>query len=165
MNDVYKSSYSPCSRRFNAVSDLKSDVIKLVNSVQTHKCSDYCMRKQSSSKATRYCRAGCGYEATVGSYDTPGFVLNNTPEIRKETNGTVKLCLARNTTRMIQSSIKLLQLWRGNCDVQLLLYDSDPRNPDLYEISKVTDYIVSYACKGNSKMETEVDTMRTLVER
>jgi hypothetical protein len=45
--------------------------------------------------------------------------------------------------------------------VQLLLYDSDPRNPDLYEISKVTDYIVSYACKGNSKMETEVDTMRT----
>jgi hypothetical protein len=164
VSDVYKPSYSPCSKRMNEVTNLHTDAIQLINAVQTHKCSDYCMRNKGGQKSKRYCRAGCGVESTMGAFDTPGFVTNSKAEIRREINGTVKLALPRNSSRMIQSSVKLLQLWRANCDVQLLLYDSDPRNPNLFEISKVTDYIVSYACKGNSKMEAEVATMRSLVE-
>ncbi len=45
------------------------------------------------------------------------------------------------------------------------LHDSDPTNPDLFEIGKVTDYIISYACKGNMKTEVEVQVLNTLVQR
>jgi hypothetical protein len=80
-------------------------------------------------------------------------------------NGTYKLNLKRNSSRMVQSSLFLTPVWRANNDVQLLLYDSDPTNPDLFEIGKVTDYIISYACKGNMKTETEVQVLNTLVQR
>jgi hypothetical protein len=66
---------------------------------------------------------------------------------------------------MVQSSLFLTPLWRANNDVQLLLYDSDPTNPDLFEIGKVTDYIISYAGKGNMKTEVEVHVLKTLVQR
>jgi len=66
---------------------------------------------------------------------------------------------------MVQSSLFLLPQWRANCDVQLLLYESDPQNPDVYEMSKITDYVVSYACKGNATTETEVQALNTLIQR
>ena len=66
---------------------------------------------------------------------------------------------------MVQSSLNLMRMWRANCDVQLLLFESDPRNPDLLEMSKVTDYVVSYTCKGNLSMESEVDVLSSLVKR
>jgi hypothetical protein len=66
---------------------------------------------------------------------------------------------------MIQTSLKTLQSWRSNCDVQLILYDSDPRNPDLSELAKVTDYVVSYACKGNCTHEAERQALLDIVYR
>jgi hypothetical protein len=50
---------------------------------------------------------------------------------------------------MIQTSLYLLPVWRANCDVQMLLNDSNPSISDLSDIAKVTDYVVSYACKGH----------------
>ena len=93
--------------------------------------------------------------------DTSGFNLNNNAEIRRELNGTIKLALFRDSVRMVPS----LHIWRANGDVQLLLYQSNPRNPDLLEMSKVTDYFVSYACKGNLRMESEVNVLSSLVIR
>ena len=163
LSEVYSSMYSPCSKRLCEVTDISTDIIRLVNSTQTHKCGDYCLRKLNKSK--RYCRAGCGQEMTQGSADTPCFPVSDKSVLRREMNGSVKLALRRNSSRMVQTSIKLLQMWRANCDVQLLIYDSDPRNPDLYEIGKVTDYVVSYACKGNATVESEREIMAALVER
>ena len=48
-----------------------------------------------------------------------------------------------------------------------MIYDSDPAFPDLAEIAEVTDYVVSYACKGNIayslKREQLKDFSRRLV--
>ena len=50
----------------------------------------------------------------------------------------------------------MLQSWRANCDVQILLYDSNPKAPDISEISRVTDYVVAYSCKGNATLKEEI---------
>jgi hypothetical protein len=48
-----------------------------------------------------------------------------------------------------------LQSWRGNCDVQILVYSSDPDFLDADDIARVTDYVVGYACKGNKTLKEE----------
>jgi hypothetical protein len=35
------------------------------------------------------------------------------------------------------------------------MYESDPRNPNLAEIAKVTDCVVNFACKGNATLAVE----------
>ena len=57
----------------------------------------------------------------------------------------------------------LLQSWRGNCDVQIIVCDSDPRSPSIAEIAKVTDYVVGYACKGNTTTREERDQAKDLI--
>ena len=51
--------------------------------------------------------------------------------------------------------MKCVQSWRANCDIQILLYDSDPLYPSPSDIAKATDYIVGYACKGNENLKQE----------
>lgn len=57
----------------------------------------------------------------------------------------------------------MLQSWRANCDIQVLVYESDPANPDIKEISRVTDYIVAYQTKGNSTWLEERETTKHIV--
>jgi hypothetical protein len=59
-----------------------------------------------------------------------------------------KMFLKQNHPKFIQTSLHCAQSWRENCDISILIYESDPKNPDPNEIAKVTDYIVNYACKG-----------------
>ena len=47
----------------------------------------------------------------------------------------------------------------------LMLYDSDPFNPDPAEIARVTDYIVAYASKGNVSLADEKKQIRRLITR
>jgi len=63
--------------------------------------------------------------------------------------------MPRNHPRLNQTSMFALQSWRANCDIQVLIYDTDPAHPDPSEISKVTDYVVAYACKGNATLAVE----------
>jgi hypothetical protein len=51
-----------------------------------------------------------------------------------------------------------VQSCRANCDVTILIYDSDPKHPDATEIAKVTNYVVNYACKGNETLAIEQKT-------
>jgi len=168
-NQDNKSSFeqNPAKERLTNVGKNEKDIIDLCKTCQTHVCGNYCMRYNTKTKQVqnRYCRAGCGYEKTVGQCDTPGFPTQQKNVIKKDDKGTKKLLLKRNNSRIIQSSIKILQSWRLNCDIQLILYDSDPRNPDLGELSKVTDYIVSYACKGNATHEAEKQAVLDIVTR
>jgi len=158
---------NPATSRLSSVTNNNNDIIDLCITCQTHKCGNYCMRYNTKSKkqTQRYCRAGCGYEKTAGVCDTPGFPLQQHDTIRKDDKGTNRLLLKRTNDRIIQSSIKILQSWRSNCDLQLILYNSDPRNPDLGELSKVTDYVVSYACKGNATHEAEKQALFDIVTR
>jgi hypothetical protein len=55
---------------------------------------------------------------------------------------------AKNTVLIIKTATILLHLWRGNCDVKIVLYDTNLINPDIATILKACDYLVSYATKG-----------------
>ena len=76
----------------------------------------------------------------------------------------MKLEMKRNHARFVQTPITMLRGWRGNCDIKILLYQSSTDSPDPVEIAKVTDYVVSYACKGNEKMQVEKDIMKDMIE-
>lgn len=71
--------------------------------------------------------------------------------------------MARNHSRVNQTSTTLLQGWRGNCDLQILIYDSHPDQFDLREISKVTDYVVAYSCKANTTFHEEVEMNKRII--
>lgn len=111
------------------------------------------------------CKVGCGREAHFGKADTSGFELHAEPRIKFDHRRAQKLCMPRNHERLNQTSLVLLQSWRGNCDLQILIYDCDPKHPNLTEIGRVTDYIVSYACKGNTTVKEEREQNRSLVMR
>jgi hypothetical protein len=46
-----------------------------------------------------------------------------------------------------------------------MIYGSDPKFPDLYEIAEVTDYVVSYACKGNAAYAIEKQQIKDFATR
>jgi hypothetical protein len=53
-----------------------------------------------------------------------------------------------------------LQSWRGNCDVQVLLYKK-PGELDIAE-AQVVDYIIAYSCKGQCSLKEELAKTRNL---
>jgi hypothetical protein len=130
-------------------------------SFQKHRCSKYCMRTRPNTskretkeqKKRRYCRCGAGIEKTYGKCDTPGFKTNPSPAITRDPRGFDRVDMPRNNKYVVQASTYLCQGWRGNCDIQYLIYSSDGDEVDASDISRVTNYIVSYSCKGN---ETEI---------
>jgi hypothetical protein len=150
---------NPCRERYSEVGDKKVDAERLKKFVQEHVCSDYCLRYDKNAKGPdkkkRTCRSGAGKEETEGKADTPGFELRDDATIVRDTRGFRKVLLKRNHQRVVQTSTDMVQSWRGNCDVQILIYDCDPACPDPMEIAKVTDYVVSYACKGNVTLAEE----------
>jgi hypothetical protein len=79
----------------------------------------------------------------------PGWKLRDADMIDNDIRGFKKMFLKRNHPKFIQTSLHCVQSWRANCDISILIYESDPKNPDPNEIAKVTDYVVNYACKGN----------------
>jgi hypothetical protein len=87
--------------------------------------------------------------------DTPGCSINEVPTVDTDYNGTLKLKMPRNNSRLNQTSVDLLQSWRANCDVQILMYDCDPKKPSIADLARVTDYVVGYSCKGNSTSQEE----------
>lgn len=158
--------FDACSKKYSEIIENNHDALQLIEAVQVHRCGDYCMRGGCKrNKKNRYCRAGCGTESTYGLADTPGFKTRENAKIVRDQTGSYRLLLPRNDERMVQTSIPLLQCWRANCDVQLLIYMSDPRNPSVDEISKITDYVVSYTCKGNTSQSAEAAIIANLISR
>jgi hypothetical protein len=80
---------------------------------------------------------------------TPGWPITEEDFIVEYCRGFKKLSLRRNHPRLLQTSLHFLQSWRANCDVSIMIFDSDPIFSDLSEIAEVTYYVVSYTCKGN----------------
>lgn len=113
----------------------------------------------------RTCKTGCGQEKSVGKCDTPGFPLSKAPTVKYDHRRSQKLYMPRNHGRLNQTSTDLLQSWRGNCDVQILVYNCDPMRPDISEIAKVTDYVVAYSCKGNATLKEEREQTKKMALR
>lgn len=114
----------------------------------------------------RYCRAGAGEEKSSGKCDTPGFPLQPEDIIEDDGRGFKILNLKRtNSMRFVQSSMYVLQSWRANSDVKILLYDTDPYHPDMKEISRVVDYIVAYTCKGHFTLKQEQELIIDVIKR
>ena len=71
--------------------------------------------------------------------------------------------MPRNSPWLVQTSLSLIQGWHANCDIQFIIYDSNPSNPDAKEIAEVTDYVVAYACKGNISLTQERKEVQTQI--
>ena len=111
----------------------------------------------------RVCRCGCGPEQSPGKCDTPGWTLREEVVIALDEKRSRKLQMPRNHPFLNQTSGVALQSWRENCDVQFIIYEGDPMNPDLSEIAKLSDYIVACSAKGNCTWSEEIETMRDLI--
>jgi hypothetical protein len=74
------------------------------------------------------------------------------------------LKLKRTNSRLKQTSTSMLQSWRANCDVQVIIYQSNPKELDIYDIARVTSYVVSYtSCKGSKTNEHEAESIKSLI--
>ena len=100
---------------------------------------------------------------TQGKGDTKGFPLRSEAAIVRDLRGFYRLELPRENRRTVQSSTWLVQGWRANSDIQILLYDCNPCTPDPEEIARVTDYIVAYQCKGNDSFQKERDEVKEYI--
>jgi hypothetical protein len=116
-------------------------------------------------KKRRVCRVGAGVEATPGKCDTPGFPLRTKPGLVHDPRGFTKLEMVRDNRRILQTSSYMMQSWRANCDFQILLYKGDPDEPDLDDIAGVTDYVVTYACKGNETSIAEKANLKEYIAK
>lgn len=109
--------------------------------------------ESAENRKRQYCRFGCGVERSAGMFDTPGYIDRDQAEIVNDPRGFQILEMPRKRIggygKIRQTSTFFAAGWRANTDFQILLYQSDPLLPDPREIAKVTDYTVSYACKGN----------------
>ena len=97
--------------------------------------------------------------------DTPGMHPRQTAAIKRDLRGYDRVELPRKEGDrwVVQASMFLTQGWRANCDLQVLLYDSDPDNPLPEDVGRVTDYIVAYQCKGNETYFQERKYMTDLI--
>jgi hypothetical protein len=156
---------SPCSQKLSECTNVFTDGVDLCHFCQLHQCSDYCLRQSSSKISKQRCRMGCGEEYPAASGKTPGWEITSKDLIIEVLRGFKKLSLKRNHPRLLQTSLYCLQAWRANCDVSIMIYNSDPAFPDLAEIAEVIDYVVSYACKGNIAYSLEREQLKDFSRR
>ena len=104
-------------------------------------------------------------EKTPGHGDTSGWEELKNASITRNKRGSLKLNLPRSnkSNRFVQTSVFLSCGWWANVDIQLLLYDCDEENICSVDVAGVTDYIVSYICKGNESQVQEKANMKELV--
>jgi len=108
---------------------------------------------------------GRGKEIAPGTSKTPGWKIKNKDGIEKDTRGCNKISLRRNHNRLLQTSLYCLQAWHANCDISVLLYESDPKCPNAKEIAKLTDYVIGYTCKGNATLNIEKKQVKNFALR
>ena len=63
----------------------------------------------------------------------------------------------------MQHSKFLLQGWRANADLEILIYRSNPSMPDVSEIDNVCQYVVSYAGRRYQTIKVEKDVIHDVI--
>lgn len=163
--DTSAESVSPLKSRFCESVSHKEDARMLCQECMVHKCNCYCLGDNFKSEP-RQCRMDFGKETEYGMEDTDGRELSNTSVIAVDRRGIEHFRLKRTKSRkVVQHSKTLLVGWRGNCDVQLLIYRSHPDKPDITEIENVCKYVVAYASKKNHTTKDEKEAIQNIIER
>ena len=110
------------------------------------------------------CRFEFGTEVTAGERDTKGKDFHEEAKIVKNHKGVEHFCMTRYYSKRVnQNSTSLLQAWRANADVQLLIYWSDPDLPDAGEIESVCRYVVAYAGKRYKISHLEINMIQDVI--
>lgn len=109
---------------------------------------------------------GAGDSGSIDDYNTPGFEFTPDDIIEFDKRGFKIIKIKRIfSKRFNQYSMLLLQSWRANCDIKIILYHSHPVHPDIREIANVIDYVVSYICKGNHTLAQEREIITSAIQR
>lgn len=164
--DTAEDSVTPLRRRFSECHNRNDDVRLLCQECMVHKCNGYCMGEKCTAGKARVCRFDYGKESTPGKFDSPGKPHIETSLIVLDKKGVEHFQMKRTQSRRaVQHSKTLLQSWRGNCDIQLLIYRSHPNKPDVTEIENVCKYVVAYASKKNHTSKKEKEAVQNIIER
>ena len=156
---------SHLKKRFSEVPDPDADVKNVAQDTMMHHCNTYCMRFAGKNKC-RECNKNAGTERTLGKCDTPGFPLRDRDIIFTDRRGIKHYQMERGSScRMVQLSKYILRTWRANCDIKLLVYDTDPKYPDIKEIENVIRYLVAYTVKKSSTISEEKNIIQDLITR
>ena len=154
---------SPLSTKYCACADEDEDVRLLAQDCMCHHCNRFCLR-DNKKNAPRTCRVGFGDEDHWNSQDTPGMPLREESMIYTDKKGINQFRMKRtHSTRVVQHSRTLLRGWRANCDIQLLLYFSNPKLPDIGEIEDVCKYVVAYTGKKNNTTQQEKSSIQNII--
>lgn len=165
-NDL-KTGTSPLGRRYSESLDAEKDHVHLVQDAMLHSCNNYCLGEpDKDGTRLRCCRFGFGKEMTSNKGDTPGKPIQEHATIEKNIRGVEHLLLTRlHSTKINQHSRPILQAWRANADVQLIVYRSNPRIPDVGEIEAVSRYCTAYASKTHQTTRQEISTIQDIIIR
>ena len=137
----------------------------LCQECMVHQCNNYCLGDDGKCKP-RECRFDYGKESEYGKCDTAGKLHIETSLIVMNKRGVEHFQMRRTKSRKaVQHSQLMLQSWRGNVDIQLLLYRSHPNKPDVSEIENVCKYVVAYASKKNHTSKKEKEAMQNIIQR
>ena len=148
----------PCRFRLLDMKDIdgvKQYTSDLYNTVQHHKCNAYCCGNKTFTDTGVPIKRRCRFidKLETEAHDAssvPGWDLKKEAKIEMDSRGFRKLVCERNTLRGTQASIYNLQGWVGNQDISFILFESDDyMRPNIDELIAVTEYVVSYTCKGN----------------
>lgn len=156
---------SPLGIRFSEAEDADIDHTHLAQDAVLHSCNEYCLGDvDKSGLKLRTCRFGFGTEQTSNKGDTPGKAFLSEPIIEKNSKGVEHLLLRRLLSKRVnQHSRYILQAWRANADVQLIIYRSNPDIPDISEIEAVCKYCTSYASKTHQTTRQEINTIQDVI--
>ena len=156
---------SPLGARFCECSDRTIDHIHLSQDAMQHSCNEYCLGSvDKAGVKLRTCRFGFGTEVTSNKGDTQGKDIRTGAAIVKDRRGIEHLLLPRIQSRKTtQHSRTVLQAWRANADVQLLIYRSNPDMPDVGEIEAVSKYCTKYAGKVHQSIKEERQVVQDVI--
>jgi len=169
-SEDYKIDCSPRSKsalrmRFCEVVNPEVDVTNIAQDTMKHSCNAYCLDDSGGKSKGRKCRMRYGVETAYGKQDTEGKELRSSAAIVKDGKGISHLELKRTKSkRLVQFSKPLLQGWRANCDIQLLIYNSDPLHPNLDEIEAVSRYVVAYTGKKHHTNKQEKEQVQNIIK-
>lgn len=165
VSDESRDSMSSLRRRFSETYNSEEDVTMLCQECMVHKCNCYCLR-ETTKMDPRECRFDFGVETSYGECDTEGRPHRDVSAIVVDKRKIEHFHMRRTKSRKaVQHSKTMLQGWRANCDIQILIYRSHPNRPNTNEIENVCKYVVAYAGKKHHTSKQEREAIQNIIER
>ena len=142
----------PCQKRHQDVSesDLETDYVDLVNTVQRHtRCStSYCLRKKQDESELK-----CRFHFPFESCPETKLEFEEVHTKKGDKTFRAKVVTKRNDSRLNNHQRCQLQGWRANCDIQVVI--------DHYAC---VEYLTKYAAKGEPKSQSMNQLFKAILQ-